>query len=134
MPLNPRLLSLLRSRRACDEALTYLSQQTTVQAALDGARLEWLEWAIYNVLPPSALAEYERVTAPAYAEYERVRAAAWAEYERVKAAALAEYERVRAPAYAEYERVRAPALAEYERVRAPAARSTVLAWYEGSYP
>ena len=106
--LNPRLLSLLRRSKACDEALTYLSQQTAVQAALDGARLEWLEWAISNILPPSALAEYDRVTTPAWAEYQRVEAPAWAEFQRVTA----------------------PALAEYERVTASAARSIVLAWYE----
>ena len=87
MSLNEKFLSLLRSRRACDEALTYLSQQTTVQAALDGARPEWLEWATTNVLPPSALAEYDRVTAAALTEYQRVTAPAWAEYERVRAAA-----------------------------------------------
>ena len=57
------------------------------------------EWAAENLLPPSAWAEYGRVTAPAWAEYERVTAPALAGYGRARASAWAEYKRVTASTF-----------------------------------
>ena len=61
----------------------------TVEAAVAVSDKFDFPWLAAQLLTPTALAEYERVTAAAWAEYQRVTAAARAEYERVTAAAFA---------------------------------------------
>lgn len=91
----------LRELGACTEARDNLqrifgpgpitvTEALCVTHATDG--VNW-DWAAHHLLPPAALAEYERVRAPARAEYGPVYAAARAEYDRACAAARAEYER-----------------------------------------
>ena len=70
------------------------------------------DWGARHLLRASALAEYERATAPASAEYQRAKASAWDEYKRVDAPAWAEYEHVKASALAEYKRAKASVFAK----------------------
>ena len=87
-------LAMLKAKHACAdqvrlfESLFKEGGDVTQEKCLAVAdKFDW-DWAAQHLLPASARAEYERVTATAWAEYERVRAPAWAEYERVKALAF----------------------------------------------
>ena len=133
--MDEKIIEKIRAMGACNSGLQWLSEQPSVDVALEDASTANLTWLAQKINP----AEYERVRAPALAEYERVCDTAFTEYERVCDTALAEYERVRAPAFTEYERVcdtafteyeriRAPAFTEYERVCAPAFKLIILAW------
>ena len=119
-------LRKLKAKRACQVQLDKFKElfgskvEITLELCIKHAHDFDFNWAADNLLSASALAEYQRVTAPAWTEYNRVTASAWTEYQRVKASALAEYNRVKAPALAEYDRVTASAYAEYDRVRASA--------------
>ena len=77
----------------------------TKELVLKFANVFDFEWAAKNLLNPSDLAEYEKVSAPAWAEYVKVCAPAKAEYEKVRAPALAEYKKVCDQAWAEYDKV-----------------------------
>ena len=121
---EPITYSLLKSKNACPDQLALFKKHFGVKKSIPLTKVVAnkfssvfdVNWASTNLLNPSDLAEYEKVSDQAESEYNKVRAPALAEYEKVRAQAWAEYEKVSDQVYAEYLKVRDQAWAEYMKV------------------
>lgn len=117
----------LRRHDACAEQVKIFEGEWPKGAPLTAANVRRaaelgldLHWFANQVLPATALADYERATAPAQADYRRATATASADYQRATDTAWADYQRARTTASADYRRATATARADYERATAPA--------------